>query len=417
MNAEVLAEKLANENRPRFFRDYLTQGEGGPVDIIKNVISKNLHSQLGNLGLFGNSGVGKSALALLYARSTLCYNRLPNNYEPCGECPVCLGEDVSNISHYTIHNTTSAWEPIRDLVARSKTAPEVNREGVRDDQYRRFIILDEIQNASPELLALLYDALEYAPSTTTWIIISMDLDKLVSKNAATAEAITGRCAELHLPSFADSTIASALANRVEDLNYTAALAIAKLSKGNMRKAWTNLAKYKTLVDCDSEITEDLVLYSYSGGATKESRKEMWEALAKGNGTRVKELIDYWTERATDIKLVGQLLQMDIIENLKSPSPEVQSLLAALGRWYSGFSYPLVTVFMSHLGTNIIQFPNAEERELRKQVRESQQVQQNQGTSLDNIGQRLVTLASEVKNIPVVLLAKSYKDLMLHYDKS
>jgi len=59
MNAEKLAEKLANENRPRFFRDYLTQGEGGPVDVIKNVISKNLHSQLGNLGIFGNSGTGR----------------------------------------------------------------------------------------------------------------------------------------------------------------------------------------------------------------------------------------------------------------------------------------------------------------------------------------------------------------------
>lgn len=411
MNVEALAEKLANENRPRFFKDYLTQGVGGPVDIIKNVIAKDLHSQLGNVGIFGDSGVGKSALAKLYATSTLCYNRPEKEHEPCGECEVCLGQDTDNIHSYTIHNTTSAWESIRELVARSKQAPIINREGIRADQYRKFIILDEIQNASPELLALLYDALEYAPSTTTWIIISMDLDKLVSKNAATAEAITGRCAELHLPSFADSTIATALAKRT-DLNLNAAMAIAKLSKGNMRKAWTNLAKYKTLVDEESEITEDLVLYSYSGGATKENRLAMWQALAKGEGKIVKGIIDEWTEKAADIKLVGNLLQMDIIDNLHSPSTEVQSLLAALGRWYTGVSYPLTTVFMSHLGTKVIQFPNAAERELRKQVKESKP----QMNVAEMVAQQTIKAISNTVKVPVLLAVSSYKELMLHYDR-
>ncbi len=355
----------------------------------------------------------KSALAKLYAASTLCYNRPEGEYEPCGECPVCLGEDVSNISHYTILNTTASWEPIRDLVLKSKTAPEVNREGVRADQYRRFIILDEIQNASPELLALLYDALEYAPSTTTWVIISMDLDKLVSKNAATAEAITGRCAELHLPSFADSTIATALANKT-DLNYEAALAIAKLSKGNMRKAWTNLAQFKTLVEEESEITEDLVLYSRSGGATKENRLTMWKALTNGDGKTVKELIDDWTEKAADIKLVGSLLQMDIIENLSSPSKEIQSLLAALGRWYTGFDYPLVTVFMSHLGAKVIQFPNVEERELRKQVKDKKV--ETVVNVADIVSQQLIKGQANTFKLPPLLIATDYKELMLHYDK-
>jgi DNA polymerase III gamma/tau subunit len=414
MNAEVLAEKLANEHRPRFFKDYLTQGVGGSVDIIKSVISKNLHSQLGNCGIFGDSGIGKSALAKLYAIATLCHNRAEGDYEPCGKCEVCLAENidkVDNIHHYTIHNTTSAWEPIKELVARSKQAPIISREGVRADQYRKFIILDEIQNASPELLALLYDALEYAPSTTTWILISMDLDKLISKNAATAEAITGRCAELHLPSFADSTIASALVNKV-DINLDAALAIAKLSKGNMRKAWTNLAKYKTLVDDYSEISEDLVLYSMSGGATKENRLTMWQALAKGDGKTVKGIIDEWTEKAADIKLVGNLLQMDIIDNLHSPSQEVQSLLAALGRWYTGLSYPLTTVFMSHLGTKVIQFPNAAERELRKQVKEQTVV-----NVADIVSQQTIKAVSNTFKVPVLLAVSSYKELMLHYNES
>jgi DNA polymerase III gamma/tau subunit len=412
MNAENIGEKLANEFRPRFFADYLTQGEGTPIDVIKNVISKNLHTQLGNIGCFGASGVGKSALAHLYATATLCYNREEGDHEPCGECPVCLGEDISNISHYTIHSTSAAWDPIRELVSLSKTSPVINREGIRADQYRRFIILDEIQNASPELLALLYDALEYAPQSTTWIIISMDIDKLISRNAATAEAITGRCAELHLPSFADSTIASALAKKTQ-LNYDAALAIAKLSKGNMRKAWTNFAIYKTLVEDESEITEEIVLCSRSGGATKESRMQMWDALAKGDGKVVKELVDNWIEQAADVKLVGQLLQLDILDNLNKPSTEVQSLLGTLGRWYTGLNYSLTTVIMSHLGTNIIQFPSSKERELRTQIKET--VDKPKLNVTQSIAQQFSKVIANTSNVPILLVVSDYKSLMLHYE--
>jgi DNA polymerase III delta prime subunit len=354
----------------------------------------------------------KSCLAHLGATATLCYNRGEGECEPCGKCPVCLGEDVSNISHYTIHNTTSAWEPIRELISLSRTPPVINREGIRADQYRRFIILDEIQNASPELLALLYDALEYAPQSTTWIIISMDIDKLISKNAATAEAITGRCAELHLPSFADSTIATALAKKTQ-LNYDAALAIAKLSKGNMRKAWTNFAIYKTLVEDESEITEEIVLCSRSGGATKENRMQMWTALAKGDGKLVRELVDSWIEQAADVKLIGQLLQLDILDNLTKPSPEVQSLLAALGRWYTGFNYPLTTVLMSHLGTNIIQFPSAKERELRTQIKETV-VDKPKLDVAQSITQQLSKAIANTSNVPILLVVSDYRSLMLHY---
>jgi DNA polymerase III gamma/tau subunit len=414
MNAEVLAEKLANEHRPRFFKDFVTNDEfdlGSPANQLKNAVAKNYHSVLGNLTLLGKPGSGKSSLASIYSKAILCYNRLEGEYEPCGYCPVCLGEDKDNIHEYTLHQTSAAWEPIRELIERSRQLPVLRREGVRADQFYRIIILNEIEVASPELLNTLLDATEHAPKTTIWIFISMDEEKMIKKSETTAEAIISRTADLHLPSFSNTTIATTIAKKT-DINYDAALAIAKLSKGNMRRAWSNVAMCRGIVDEDSEITEDLVLYSRSGGATKENRMEMWEALAKGDGTRVKELVNFWTEKSADIKLVGTLLQEDIIDNLHSPSQEVQSLLAALGRWYTGLSYPLTTVFMSHLGTKVIQFPTTAERELRKQVKEQTVV-----NVADIVSQQTIKAVSNTFKVPVLLAVSSYKELMLHYNES
>ena len=407
------SNKLANEYRPNFFHEFVSQGIGSPVDVIKSIISKNLHSQIGNSIMLGPSGSGKSSLARLYAMATLCHNRQEGEYEPCGYCPVCLGEDTSNISHFTIHNSTSAWEPIRNLVDLSKQNPTISKEGLRSDQFRRFIILDEIQNASPELLALLYDALEYAPSSTSWILISMDIDKLISKNAATAEAITGRGAELHLPKFSDDIIASNLVKRISDLNWDAAVAVAKLSAGNMRKAWQNLAIFSSLVPIE-ELTEEIVLCSRTGGATQESRLEMWTALSKGEGTTVKEIVDSWCDNAADIKLIGNLLMMDVIKALDNPSIELQSLLASLSRWYTGLTYPLVTVLMTHLGTNVIKFPTKEEREERAK----QKVIVTSNLSVEEvIAQQQVKAISNTLKLPPLLVVKTYKELILHYDRN
>ena len=61
---QSLEEKLANEHRPKFFHEFVSQGKGAPVDVIKNIISKNIHSQIGNIGLFGSSGTGKVDICL-----------------------------------------------------------------------------------------------------------------------------------------------------------------------------------------------------------------------------------------------------------------------------------------------------------------------------------------------------------------
>jgi hypothetical protein len=95
---------------------------------------------------------------------------------------------------------------------------------------------------------------------------------------------------------------------------------------------------------------------------------------------------------------------------------VQSLLAALGRWYTGISYPLTTVFMSHLGTKVIQFPYAAERELKKQIKE-EVVPVSSLSIAEQVAQQTIKATSNTFQLPAILVATSYKELMLHYDRN
>lgn len=400
---------LANQFRPTKFADYVGQGNGtgGAIDVLKDLVRKNLHSQVRSILLTGGPGLGKSSLAMLYTKATLCYNRKPGEYEPCGECAVCLGEDISNIHHYTISSPSEAREKFRSLIELSYQYPiDITGE---PSKFRRFIIIDEFELASPELAAMILDPIEHSPSTTTWIIISMDIEKLERSNPAVKNAIESRCIWLPLSKIDDSSIAENLIKYTPELDYDAALTIGLLSEGNMRRAWNTLAMLLVLHPA-SNLTKDLILTSRIGTASDNSRLTMWKALGEGNGKLVKEIVESWISTSSDVKLLGNLLQKDIIDNLNSPIPEVQSLLASIGRWQStGINYSLTTVLMAYLGTNIIQFPSAEERIQRKEVKKSQQI-----NIADLVQQQLTKVAVNTLKVPAILVANSYRELMLHY---
>lgn len=405
MSEDNLAEKF----RPVKWEDYVGQGNGtgGAIDVLKAVISKNLHSKIRNLLVSGNPGVGKSSLSSLFAKATLCYNRKPGESEPCGECAVCKGEDVSNIHHYTISSASEARVEFKNLIQLSYQYPIKLSED--PSKFRRIIIIDEFELATPELAAMILDPIEHSPETTTWIINSMDLEKLERRDPAVREAIESRCIWLPLSKLNVKDIANKLTSNIPSLTISGALSIAKLADGNMRRAW-NILSELLILNKPEDLTEEIVFRNKIGGATKNSRLLMWEALGKGDANLVKSIVESWMNNSSDSKLLGQLLQQDIVDNMNKPNLEIQSLLSSIGRWqYTGLSYPLISVLMAHLGTNIIQFPSPKEQEIRKENKKSAT---KDIKSL--IAEKTTKALCNNKRALPILLVKSYKELLAHY---
>ena len=118
----------------------------------KRVIANNLHSinnkvdnslAINSILITGKPSVGKSVLARIYARSTLCKNRKENSYIGCGKCDICTGKDTTNIFYHTISDLTEARKVIEKFVEESKSLPIAK--DVRKDQFRKFFILDECE--------------------------------------------------------------------------------------------------------------------------------------------------------------------------------------------------------------------------------------------------------------------------------
>lgn len=291
---------LYNQFRPRKFEDYISK-DTGAAEYIKAVIKSNLHPSAALLS--GMPGSGKSVLAQLYARATLCPNRAEGTYEPCGECEVCLGDNKDNITHYVVRDATEAKEAFQELINVANSAPHTTTK--REDQYRRFIILDEIQNCSKQAISTLLDPLEFSPPSTTWILISMDLERL---DPILREAIESRSKEISLRPLSTESISSILTSRYRELDEQAAISIAKFSNGNMRRAWSLLEYFLTMMDVKL-ITEEVIVKEKGGGATNSARYEMWDYFYSGNTEEVYNLVKGWVE-SCDPNLIAFLLIQD-----------------------------------------------------------------------------------------------------------
>ncbi len=353
---------LANRYRPSKFADYVAKGTSvEAVTLIQNLISRNLHAQVNKMVLRGKPGTGKSTLALLYARATLCPNRQEGEYEPCGTCPICTGQDTSNIFHYTITNSTEAREPIKQLIEASQQHPITA--STRADQYRKFIILDEIELASAELIGSLLDPIEYCPASTTWILLTMDPEKLEKRDPIIKEAIDSRCSCFDLARLNEEDIAVSLCKGYPDLVWETALILAELSKGNMRAAWNQLGSLTCSYDVQA-LTPELLLELKLGGVDQAARRMLWQALADSDAVKLKELYAAWSSKLDDQAIAG-LLTKDLLEFMSGPNQDIQLILIELGRWHLSYRYPLLSLLMSHLGANVLIFPDQQERILRQ----------------------------------------------------
>ena len=334
---------LANENRPLKFGDFV--GQEGPTNYLKAVIKSNNHPN--GIVLSGNPGTGKTSLAELYVRGTLCENRKEDEFEPCGHCDSCLAEDPINVTSYRVTEASAFKEIVGDLIAMTKSSPVLSTAGeTRDDQLRRFIVIDEVQNASRASIGPFLDSLEFAHSKVTIILISMDLSKM---DPIVRDAVESRCVELSLESLSNDAIALNLMDLTPDLGRDPANLIAYLSKGNMRKAWGLLEFFLTQMEA-ADITSDVVYKQKFGGLTKKVFADLVESLQNNTWENTRGIIRKFAaaeQRAVDLLIRG-LVEMDLTyDGIK--------LVSSLSTWYQClYKAPLESAFLPFQGRVLLQ---------------------------------------------------------------
>ena len=336
---------LANDMRPFNFDDYISQK--GATNYIRSVIKSNQHPS--GIILTGKPGTGKTTLANLYAKATLCENRKEGDYNPCGQCYSCkkeLGKDTHpNITLYRITEASVFKEAVGDLISISKQAPVLTHDNLREDNTRRIIIIDELQNATRQSISPFLDSLEFAHDKVTVVLISMDLDKL---DATVRDAVESRCIELQLDKLRSDLIKQRLCDTLVGLSSDAAQLVAYLANGNMRRAW-KLIEYFQVQTPIKEITTEIVAEQKLGGLTPDKIQYIINSLQNKSWKDTKKLLTSIFE--DDQRSVDYFLRELVNKDLTSKGIE---LVSALSVWLQcDYKSPILSIFTQFQGCTLL----------------------------------------------------------------
>ncbi len=298
---------LANRKRPRTLND--VQGHAFTVSTLSIVIANDLWSEHAPLFLQGAPGTGKTSMALLSARVTLCPNRPKGSSMNCGTCPTCKGEDTTNIVQYTC--TGADADAIANLIDISRGQPLPKQGSPR----YRFFILDEVSNMSNQQLSKFLEVLETTNSYNIWILVSMKPEKL---DATLANALLSRCSTYTFPPLTTEELNCTLVEG--GVGEGIARAISPYCNGNARLAWR---KFDSLLMLNPDATPEWVEENLTGGATKESRALMWDLLYRGEVKKVMTLVQSWS--CDSDSLVG-LIKEDLVEAMCTNLNSIQGKL-------------------------------------------------------------------------------------------
>lgn len=290
----------------------------------------------------------KTTLAHLYVHGTLCENRQQGEYEPCGHCDSCKADIEEaghpNVTYYRITEASAFKDVVSDLITMTKAVPQLTHDNLRDDNRRRFIIIDELQNASRQSISPFLDSLEFAHEEVTVVLISMDLDKL---DHIVRDAIESRCIELSLDKLTEDTISDTLFAEIPDLHPEAAQTLAYLAKGNMRRAWS-LFDYFNAQLPTIEITSEFIAEQKISGLSKEKCLDIVSSLENSTWESTSSLLSDISndeEQAVDFFL-NTIVHEDLNDN-------GINLISACSVWLQcDYKTPILALFRPFQGKNL-----------------------------------------------------------------
>ena len=293
------------EYRPRKWSDFVS--DSWQIDYIKHRIAKGDWEDAGAFAIHGPSGCGKTTLAHLIARATLCPFREEGTWDNCGECDVCCGKPHPAIIDYTVKDATEVKESFKEIQDRLQGRPLFPES--RKDRVRWWVIINEFQLVSRERAASLLNDLENCKPHATWILVSMEPERLPTQ---VKEAIEGRCKRILLSEPSESDVIKALTKHPK-VTDSVARALVKYVRGNYRKAWSELGML--LVDRET-LTEKDVHQSLGGGANPLSRQQFWTAIESGNYLEAINIRSKW--KVDDETLYHLLLEDIVYSNALNP---------------------------------------------------------------------------------------------------
>ena len=288
MNFQVLARKW----RPRNFTEVV-----GQEHVVKSLTNALLHQRLHHAYLFtGTRGVGKTTLARILAKAINCEQT--DDFNPCGECSVCLDIDAGHFIDLIEVDAASRTkvEDTRDLLDNVQYAPGRGR-------YKIYLI-DEVHMLSGHSFNALLKTLEEPPPHVKFLLATTDPQKI-------PVTVLSRCLQFNLkrlyPDQIRPQLESLLKHENTEYQLPALQLLAKAADGSMRDALSLLDQ--AIVYGNGRVHTDMVR-TMMGTVAIEPVEALLQALARQDAEAMLEQIGELAELSPDFLDVSeQLLQM------------------------------------------------------------------------------------------------------------
>lgn len=304
-------QALYRKWRPKTFDQVV--GQQHITETLKNQI---ISDRLSHAYLFiGTRGTGKTTCAKILAKALNCEH--PENGNPCGKCPACLGIDDGSVLDVVEIDAASnnGVDNVRQLREEAVFSPVSVK--------KRVYIIDEVHMLSTAAFNALLKILEEPPEHLTFILATTELNKVPA-------TILSRC-QRHSFKRLDSDV---IANHLQyiasqehfDLDEQAARLIAGLAEGGMRDALSLLDQCSGAEHIDVD-----AVYEVMGLTGNRRTAKLLDMTVRRNTQGALELFtELWNDGKDPATLLGELnsLQRDCL--MMSVAPKAKTSLLSGG---------------------------------------------------------------------------------------